>query len=467
MSLHPRDSWNGWKQFTDARIGLGRSGRSLRTQDHLAFELAFAKAKDSLYKEINWEQFQSDLNENLQTKSIMLYSQAKNLDIYLTRPDLGRKLFDTSISIDQDRTKLQVGIAITNGLSSQAISNHAIEFLKIFLSLTNQKDGIAGIEIHFFCIQNGRVAIIDDLGSRFNLDLGILLVGERPGLSSPDSMGVYLTYQPRLGLTDDSRNCISNIRPEGLAPIKAAQKLIYLMKEALQLKLSGVNLKDRSGGSNILEFKTKVKICGVRNSEDAVYIVEMGADLIGLNLSLKSKRNINLQKAQEIAQEIRLANDRYSKDVKIVILAFQNPIEEIEQAYHSIQPDYIQLVYSDSLLEGKWEKLISSYPILPSINAKETKQLSELPFKLDQLLVIDSPSKDKGGGTGETFAWDEIQNFPGKYLLAGGLNPENVGLAVSQLHPWGVDVASGVEDKPGHQSREKILQFIQNAKRIS
>lgn len=471
MSLHPRDTWNHWKKYTDARIGLGRSGRSQRTQDLLAFELAFAKAKDSLLKEIDWNIFQKDLDLKLSnfinSSSILLESQAKDLNEYLTRPDLGRKLAMTSMTFQQDTRKLQIGIAITNGLSSEAISKHANHFLEEFLSLVLGKDGIPGIELHIFCIKNGRVAIVDDLGSKFNLDLAILLVGERPGLSSPDSMGVYLTYKPRIGLTDDSRNCISNIRPAGLSLGLAAEKLFYLTKESLQLKLTGVNLKDRSGGINNLEFKTKVKICGVRTSEDAVFIVEMGADFIGLNISPKSKRNIDLQKALEISKEIRLANDRYSKNVKIVLLAFSNSLDEIKNAYNSIQPDFIQLVYSDPSLTNNWQEIISSLPLIPSITASEALHLSELPFSKDQLLIIDSPSKEMGGGTGQTFAWEEIQNFTGKYLLAGGLNSENVGLAVSKLHPWGVDVASGVEDQPGKQSQEKILQFIQNAKRIS
>ncbi|MCZ8238384.1 MAG: ethanolamine ammonia-lyase light chain EutC, partial [Leptospiraceae bacterium] len=117
MSLHPRDAWNHWKKYTDARIGLGRSGRSQRTQDLLAFELAFAKAKDSLLKEIDWNIFQKDLDLKLsnflKSPSIFLESQAKDLNEYLTRPDLGRKLSETSITIQQDTRKLQIGIAIT------------------------------------------------------------------------------------------------------------------------------------------------------------------------------------------------------------------------------------------------------------------------------------------------------------------------------------------------------------------
>jgi ethanolamine ammonia-lyase small subunit len=478
MSLHKRDIWNQWKESTSARIGLGRSGTSLRTQDSLALELALARAKDSLHQSLDWIEFKNHLELQLAQRCTFLESQANTLDEYLTRPDRGRLLNQNSKNIltknlaknnNENSSKIKLGIAITNGLSSQAILQNAIPFLFEFFDLFHKSSFHQTVELSLFCIQNGRVAIIDDLGSQLELDCGIVMVGERPGLSSPNSMGIYLTYKPRIGLTDDSRNCISNIRPEGLNISLASRKLLYLLEESLKKKLTGVQLKDRYSNSQkeLSHQKTLVKICGVRNVQNAVFALESGADMIGLNISKSSKRMISIEEAKEIAYRIRLANDHFGKNVKIVLLTFQNSIEELLLAHQEVQPDFLQLVYSDPFLNEKWDFLMKEFSVIPSISINELNNLENLPFPEDQIFVIDNSNQNEGGGTGKVFDWKRVQNVHRKYILAGGLNPENVEIAVEELHPWAVDVASGVESDPGKQSQDKIFKFIQNAKRIS
>ncbi|NJM25360.1 MAG: ethanolamine ammonia-lyase, partial [Bacteroidia bacterium] len=160
------------------------------------------------------------------------------------RPDLGRQLNEPSIDLLQSAgiaRNQDVAIILADGLSATAINNHAIPFLKLLIpSLSDSGISLAPITL----VEHGRVAIGDEIGELWKAKLSVILIGERPGLSSPDSMGVYFTYRPTVGLTDDSRNCVSNIRPAGLPYQAAAEKLFYLIKESLRLKLSGVNLKD-------------------------------------------------------------------------------------------------------------------------------------------------------------------------------------------------------------------------------
>lgn len=190
-----------------------------------------------------------NLNQEIFTP-ILLHSQAVNRTVYLQRPDLGRRLDKKSIEVLKKVNTLKdekydLSIVIVDGLSSLAIKENAQIFIKKLIEVLNfssQDWKIAPITI----VQQGRVAIGDEVGQILNSKILIVLIGERPGLSSPDSMGLYLTYDPKVGLTDESRNCISNIRIEGLSYEEAVKKTMYLLKESRKLELSGVNLKDRT-----------------------------------------------------------------------------------------------------------------------------------------------------------------------------------------------------------------------------
>lgn len=241
-NLIQTNSWDFLKQYTDARIALGRSGHSLPTQELLKFQLAHAQAKDAVLSELKVENLKLKFDTN-NWQSILFKSQVKNRNEYLKRPDLGKKL---SIESRNSITKLstfnfQLSIVVVDGLSAQAIETNAIPFLELFIPLLQESQiEIAPITI----VEQGRVAIGDEIGELLSAQIVVVLIGERPGLSSPNSMGIYMTYHPKVGLTDESRNCISNIRPKGLTYKEAALKLLYLITRSRELKFSGVNLKD-------------------------------------------------------------------------------------------------------------------------------------------------------------------------------------------------------------------------------
>jgi ethanolamine ammonia-lyase small subunit len=163
---------------------------------------------------------------------------------YLQRPDLGRKLNDVSVNSLHNSIAADVAIIIVDGLSATAVNENTIGLLQVLIpQLQAANFKLAPITL----VEQGRVAIGDDIGSGLNAKLSLVLIGERPGLSAADSVGAYLTYNPKPGLTDESRNCISNIRPKGLSYKKAAKKIFYLISEAFARKLSGVDLKDNAG----------------------------------------------------------------------------------------------------------------------------------------------------------------------------------------------------------------------------
>ncbi len=238
---------NPWKflsEFTDARIALGRAGNSIPTNELLKFQLAHAQAKDAVYSIINTDRLKSEISE-LGLETLLLHSKASNRAEYLKRPDLGRKLNENSLSEIGKATIQSSGsnlsICAVDGLSSEAIHTNLIPFLKTFLPLiASEKLTLAPIAL----VQQGRVAIGDEICHALNAEIAIVLIGERPGLSSPDSMGIYLTYKPLPGFTDESRNCISNIRPKGLTYESASNALYSLIKASRALKLSGVRLKE-------------------------------------------------------------------------------------------------------------------------------------------------------------------------------------------------------------------------------
>jgi ethanolamine ammonia-lyase small subunit len=237
-----QDAWHSLKVFTNARIALGKTGTAIPLKEVLQFKLAFAHARDAVYSVLDNKDLSSEL-ALFQLPVYFLESEADSRTVYLQRPDLGKLLNDHSKKqiLNADHLQYDIAIILADGLSATAINNHAIPILQLLVPMLQQLHyAISPIVI----VQNARVAISDEVGSLLHAKLSLVLIGERPGLTSPDSMGAYLTYNPTPGLTDESRNCISNIRPEGLQYKPATEKILYLIQESLRLKLSGVNLKD-------------------------------------------------------------------------------------------------------------------------------------------------------------------------------------------------------------------------------
>lgn len=233
------DAWKKYRSFTNARIALGRAGGSLTTSEMLSFRMDHALAKDAVWSEVNWDMLRSELAP-LNHPMMSIKSQAETRQQYIQRPDFGRYLHPESVEkLKEAKEKTDIAIVISDGLSALAIETHVLPFLTALLPLLSSFR-LAPLVL----VRNGRVAIGDPIGEELQSQVTVVLVGERPGLSSPDSMGAYLTFDPKTGNTDERRNCISNIRAEGLSYDYAAQKLAFLISEALRRKLSGVNLKD-------------------------------------------------------------------------------------------------------------------------------------------------------------------------------------------------------------------------------
>ena len=253
-SLVVLNPWDALKEFTDARIALGRAGSSVPTKEMLKFQLDHAQARDAVHLPLNsvplYEQLKSCLENFTQAsqlfagKPLLLNSQAHDRETYLQRPDLGR-LLDASSKAMLTIGEYDLAICVVDGLSSVAIEKNATPFLHALFSQLQFSDNALRLAPLTVCLQ-GRVAIGDDVAQQLNAKVVLVLIGERPGLSSPDSMGVYLTYNAKLGCNDAMRNCISNIRPAGLGYDMAAQKAMYLITQSQRLGLSGVNLKERS-----------------------------------------------------------------------------------------------------------------------------------------------------------------------------------------------------------------------------
>ncbi|MCB5161166.1 ethanolamine ammonia-lyase subunit EutC [Marinomonas algarum] len=252
------NAWHTLNAFTDARVGLGRSGVSVPTKHLLPFQLAHAQAIDAVHAQLNINELAHTLSEQPWApagKPFQLHSLAVDRATYLQRPDYGRRLNNESAhQLDAHRANstqaYDLAIVVVDGLSSLAIEQNTLPFLtELFASLDDSKQGW---QLAPLClVEQGRVAIGDDVCERLNAQCVLVLIGERPGLSSPDSLGLYLTWGGKVGLTDAYRNCISNVRPAGMNYPDAARKATYLLNEARTLKLSGVNLKDRSNDDAI------------------------------------------------------------------------------------------------------------------------------------------------------------------------------------------------------------------------
>lgn len=236
------DPWQQLRRLTRARIALGRAGDSLPTAHWLEFRQAHAAARDAVHQRFDAERFIEDLGE---IETLLVESRAPDRTTYLQRPDLGRQLTDASrervseIAMRGDAPDLVM--IVSDGLSALAAHRQGPALASaLWDRFTGEGWRLAPIVV----VRLGRVAVEDEIGELLNARLSLILIGERPGLGSPDSLGAYLVHAPRLGRTDAERNCVSNIRPEGLSLAAATDALHYLLTQARRRAISGIELKD-------------------------------------------------------------------------------------------------------------------------------------------------------------------------------------------------------------------------------
>jgi ethanolamine ammonia-lyase small subunit len=237
------DPWHNLRRYTPARIAIGRAGASLPTKELLDFQLAHALARDAVHQPFDPQQLERNLAP-LNHPILHLQSATGDRQTYLLRPDRGRRLAEPSAQLlasSRNSKEFDVSITLSDGLSSLAAHRQVPPLLAELVPLLKQsRFTLAPLTIVPFA----RVALQDEIGATLNAKLSLILLGERPGLGSPDSLGAYLVFNPAPGRTDADRNCVSNIRPEGLPPPAAAQTLHYLITQSLRRQLSGVGLKD-------------------------------------------------------------------------------------------------------------------------------------------------------------------------------------------------------------------------------
>lgn len=237
------DPWAHLRRFTPARIGLGRSGVSATTREVLSFSLAHAQARDAIHLPLDTDALVAAVRGQAWSAVQVLRSRARSRHEYLLRPDLGRRLDP----VDADRLRTvgpppDLVLVVGDGLSPLGIQRHAPELLAALRDALDPALRLGPLVV----VREARVAVGDEVGERLRAGMVAVLVGERPGLSSPDSVGIYLTHAPRVGCSDAQRNCISNVRPAGQDPVTAARRLAWLVAEGRRLGLTGVGLKDHS-----------------------------------------------------------------------------------------------------------------------------------------------------------------------------------------------------------------------------
>lgn len=234
--------WSDLRRATPARIGLGRSGTALPTAAQLDFQLAHARARDAVHAALDTERILAELRA-LGLEALHLRSQAADRATYLRRPDLGRRLNPASRQLlvrRDDDQGMSIAFVIADGLSAIAVNAHAVPLVASALPR------LAGWRlVPIAVVEGGRVAIGDEIGGLIGADLVAVLIGERPGLSAADSLGLYLTWAPAPGAIDAARNCISNIRPAGLPIQEAAEALVALVENARRHRMTGVALSER------------------------------------------------------------------------------------------------------------------------------------------------------------------------------------------------------------------------------
>ncbi|MFC0283398.1 ethanolamine ammonia-lyase subunit EutC [Camelimonas abortus] len=225
------------RRRTHARVALGRAGDGLPTAPLLAFQMAHARARDAVHGALDVERLARDLAP---LPAIHVRSAAGSRAVYLRRPDLGRRLAEGEAA-RLPQGPFDVALVIADGLSAVAAARHGPAVAHALARLLPEL-AFAPVVI----ASQGRVAIGDDIAAAMNAELAVTLIGERPGLSTADSLGAYLTFRARPGMRDSERNCVSNIHDQGLAPAVAAEKIAWLAREALRLRLTGVALKENA-----------------------------------------------------------------------------------------------------------------------------------------------------------------------------------------------------------------------------
>jgi ethanolamine ammonia-lyase small subunit len=231
------------RQLTPARVGLGRAGVSLPTEALLGFTLDHARARDAVHAAFDVAGLAAGL-DGLGLQPIEVSSRVRTRRDYLRRPDLGRMLEPSSKQTLESRSgpPIRLAVVIGDGLSPTAVNVHAVELLRHLISRLSAD----GLEIGATVI----AALGDEIGAILSARMLVMLIGERPGLSAPDSLGAYLTFAPRVGLTDAKRNCVSNIHGAGLSYEEGASRIAWLVREGLNRQVTGIGLKDESGGSS-------------------------------------------------------------------------------------------------------------------------------------------------------------------------------------------------------------------------
>ena len=242
MSEMTRDDFaTRLRALTPARVGLGRTGVSLATRDLLDFQRCHALARDAVHARLDAASMARALGVIVGGTVYRLHSAAADRATYLQRPDLGRRLNDAGRRLLTERAQpvpFDLALIVADGLSALAVERHAAALVEELLPRLD------GWKLAPVCVvEQGRVAIGDEIGAALGAQLVAVLIGERPGLSSPDSLGVYITWEPRPGRTDAERNCISNIRAEGLSYAQAAEQLGVMLKASRTRRLTGVALK--------------------------------------------------------------------------------------------------------------------------------------------------------------------------------------------------------------------------------
>jgi ethanolamine ammonia-lyase small subunit len=240
------DLWAELRRHTPARIGLGRSGTSLPTAEVLRFTAAHAAARDAVHVALDAAALHAALAADGWPAVHSVTSRAADRAEYLRRPDLGRRLAEPDVQRLQalQATPTDLCVVLGDGLSAPAVQRQAVPLLH---ALRAALDSAALTWAPLVIATQARVALADEIGSLLQARTALMLIGERPGLSSPDSLGAYLTHAPAVGRSDAERNCVSNIRPQGLAYAAAAARIAWLVREALRRGVSGVGLKDGSG----------------------------------------------------------------------------------------------------------------------------------------------------------------------------------------------------------------------------
>ncbi len=230
--------WARFRQATPARIGLARAGDAMRTDALLDFQLAHARARDAIHGQVDF----AGLAARIGRPARRVRSAAADRATYIRRPDLGRRLDAAGralLAADRREAGWDVVFVVGDGLSAAAIEDHAAAMLEAAFGVAG---GLSVAPV--VLAEQARVALSDEIGAALNARLAVMLIGERPGLSVRNSLGIYLTFGPRPGRSDGERNCISNIHAAGLDYAGAARKLGWLMREALRLEGTGVFLKE-------------------------------------------------------------------------------------------------------------------------------------------------------------------------------------------------------------------------------